>query len=74
MILKFDLFSPGDWRLKFLAWYSGKTYTATNYSIDHQKYLDVQFSPGRKVAVDIYDPKFYFPSDKAQAPTLQRSV
>ena len=52
---------------------TGKTYTATNYSIDHQKYTDVQFSPGRKIALDIYDPKFYFPSDKAQAPTLQRS-
>ena len=59
--------------MKFLAWYSGKTYTATDYNIHHQKYLDVQFSPGRKIALDIYDPKFYFPSDKARGPTLQRS-
>ena len=59
--------------MRFLAWYAGKTYTATNYSLDHQKYLDIQFSPGRRIALDIYDPNFYFLSDKVQARTLQRT-
>ena len=59
--------------MKFPVWYAGKTYTATNYRMDYQKYLDIQFVPGRKIVVDIYDPKFYFPSDKVRSPTLLRS-
>ena len=50
--------------MKFPVWYAGKTYTATNYSIDYQKFLDIAFTPGRTIAVDIYDPKFFLPSDK----------